>query len=154
MDYITGRIELFHSLYLICLICMLIFLIAAIFLFFRLDMLEVIGFFTGRQEKRGIQKIQQGVFEEKASKKSLAPDMKNRLGLYKTNDVKIRKVDDIPVITITRKLENGTEEVTDILANDSTLEEETEVLQYEKTPFYVEREILLIHTNEIIEWEE
>lgn len=151
MENIAERISVFHNLYLACLIGTLLFLAISVFLFIRLDISGVIGFFTGQQAKREIKKIQEKPFEGKAGKKMIKPETKSESGQHKTGDVWIRKVENLPQIMVTRKLENGFEESTDILKTCEATGKETEVLQQEESSFYIEREILLIHTDEIIE---
>lgn len=149
MENIAGRIDLFHNIYLVCLGAMALCLLIAIVLFFKLNIVGVIGFFTGKQAKKEISKIQDSGFDKKSGKVKVTPEIKKELGLHKTNEVTIRKVEDIPTITITKKLEDGSEELTSILRECE--EDATTVLSQEMTEFYVEREILFIHTNEIIE---
>ena len=149
MENIAGRIDLFQNIYLVCLGAMILCLLVAIILFFKLNIVGVIGFFTGKQAKKEISKIQDSGFEKKSGKVKVTPEIKKELGLHKTNEVSIRKVEDIPIITVTKKLEDGSEELTSILIECD--EDATTVLSQETAEFYVEREILLIHTNEIIE---
>lgn len=151
MEDIAGRIAVFHNLYLACLVGTILFLSISVFLFIKLDIRGVIGFFTGQQAKREIRKIQEKSFEGKPSKKMITPEIKNESGKQKREDIPIRKVEDLPGIMVTRKLDAGSEKPTDTLKDCETEEKETKLLQQEGISFYIEREILLIHTDEIIE---
>ena len=149
MENIAGRIDLFHNIYLACLGAMILCLLIAIILFFKLNIVGVIGFFTGKQAKKEISKIQDLGLEKKSGKVKVTPEIKKEMEVHKSNEVTIRKVEDLPSITITKKLEDGSEELTSILRECD--ENATTVLSQEMDDFYVEREILLVHTNEIIE---
>lgn len=149
MENIAGRIDLFHNIYLACLGAMILCLLIAIILFFKLNIVGVIGFFTGKQAKKEISKIQALGLEKKSGKVKVTPEIKKEMEVHKSNEVTIRKVEDLPSITITKKLEDGSEELTSILRECD--ENATTVLSQEMDDFYVEREILLVHTNEIIE---
>ena len=97
METIVSRIHLFHTLFLICLTGMFLSFSFSIFLFFYLDIREVVKLFIGKGYKKEI----------------LKTDAK---GIWK--DCK---------------------------------EEPTTVLRMAKKTFYVEKEIIFIHTDEIIE---
>ena len=145
MENIASRITLFHNLYFVCLVGAILCLLISIVLFMKLDIRNVIGFFTGNQAKREIQRIQQNTFEQKPNIRNADPISQ------KSRDVPIRKVEEIPTITVTEKLQNGAEEQTAILKVYEPVEEQTTVLQKENIDFFIEREIIFIHTNEIIE---
>lgn len=59
MDYVTYQIELYHRWFLVCLILAVIFLMVTLFLFIKMDIKEVVGYLTGRQEKREIARLKQ-----------------------------------------------------------------------------------------------
>lgn len=144
MDQIMSRISLYHNLYLICLGATLLFLIISIVLFFYLDVRGCIGFLTGRQARREIERLNlEGVTKKATSKNEVLGE--------KHHSVKFRKVEDIPKITITKKLEDGREEKTELLCEVEEKSYETTLLKAENQEFLMEREIIMIHTKETIE---
>jgi len=158
MEHITERIELYHLLFLICLIGMFLFLLVSVILFIRLDMKNVILYFTGTKAQKEIQELERNSAKSgkignraKESLQYLNPGIQEELGLYKVNGAEIRKVEGIAGITITKKLEDGSEESTELLVNQLDGVEKTTLLQQRDITFVVEREILLIHTDEMIE---
>lgn len=152
METITARIELFHNLYLICMGGSIICLIISAILFRRLRVIEIIEFFTGKQAKREITRLQDAEFEKKSEKPLVTPGIKKELGLKKTNDVQIRKVDALPELTVTKKLKDGSEELTSLLREEE--EQATTVLPQGQVAFHLEREILFVHADTIIQYEE
>ncbi len=97
MENLSGRLTLFHNLYLGCLACLAVCLAIAVLLFIRLDIRNVIAFLTGHEAKREIRHIRESSGEKRQKK-----------------------------------------------------EEKTTLLNQELPDFRVEREILMIHTDEII----
>ncbi len=145
MESLSGRLTLFHDLYLGCLACTAVCLAIAVLLFIRLDIRNVIAFLTGREAKREIRHIKESSREKSQRKEE--PDS----GEQKTpfGNLAFRKVEGIAGITITKRLEDGTEQTTEVLPAMSA-EEKTTLLNQELPDFRVEREILMIHTDEII----
>lgn len=144
MDQIMSRISLYHNLYFVCLGATILFLAISIFLFFYLDVKNCIGFLTGRQARKEIERLNvEGVIQKTSSKKEVSEEKKH--------SVKFRKIDDIPKITITKKLEDGREEKTELLCEMEEKSYETTLLKEESKDFIMEREILMIHTKETIE---
>lgn len=138
MANIETRLVLFHNLFLICLAGAIIMLIVAAIIFVRLHIVQVIGYITGTQAKREISRIRLGGTEERRK----AP-------VSEKKEVQIQKVasSEIPVITITQKLENGQEQVSVLnKTGDATV-----MLDQQPVSFYIEREIIFIHTDEIVE---
>lgn len=60
MEDVSGKITLYHNLFIIFLILFFVFLIIAITLFFVLRIPETLGFLTGRAAKKGIQQLEEG----------------------------------------------------------------------------------------------
>ena len=54
MNDVGGTISLYHNLFLICLISAIVCLIVAVALFFVLDIRAVIGYLTGRHNKKEV----------------------------------------------------------------------------------------------------
>lgn len=69
----------------------------------------------------------------------------------KNISVKFRKVNEIPKVTITKKLEETNQKKTELLHVSKEECFKTTLLQANPVEFYTEREIMLIHTNETIE---
>lgn len=137
MDNIIDRISLYHNLYLACVVATVLFLIISIVLFVRLNIKEAIGVLSGNQAKKEIQRLKTEGVTGKSKEKN--------------HSVKFRKVDELPKVTITKKLENGRQEKTELLYVSKEESFETTLLQCESVEFYTECEIMLVHTNEIIE---
>jgi hypothetical protein len=128
-------VDLFHNLYLGCLAGAGVYLFISIILFLRFDIRGAFGVLTGHRAKKEIRRL-----EKKDSNDHI---------LKHAEEPSIRKVKGITGITITRKLEDGSEEVTKLLPMEEG--EKTTLLNHEKSTFYIEREIMFIHTNEVIE---
>lgn len=57
MGDITGKIELFHNLFTVCLILAVLCLTVAVLLLFVLDIKNVIGYLTGYKAKKRIREL-------------------------------------------------------------------------------------------------
>lgn len=138
MDQIMSRIILYHNLYFVCLGATILFLAMSIFLFFYLDVKNCIGFLTGRQARKEIERLNvEGVTQKTSSKKKVSEEKKQ--------SIKFRK------IAITKKLEDEREEKTELLCEMEEKAYETTLLKEESKEFLMEREIIMIHTKETIE---
>lgn len=138
MDQIMSRISLYHNLYFVCLGATILFLAMSIFLFFYLDVKNCIGFLTGRQACKEIERLNvEGVTQKTSSKKKVSEEKKQ--------SIKFRK------IAITKKLEDEREEKTELLCEMEEKAYETTLLKEESKEFLMEREIIMIHTKETIE---
>ena len=137
MDNIISRITLYHNLYLACIGATVVFLCISIVLFIRLNIKEVIGFLTGSQAKREIQRLETEGVAKRIKEKNIS--------------VKFRKVNESPKVTITKKLEETNQKKTELLHVSKEECFKTTLLQANPVEFYTEREIMLIHTNETIE---
>lgn len=137
MDNVETRLVLFHNLFLICLIIALFMLLIAVILFIRLHIPQVLGYFTGTQAKREINKMKM---------EGMQVHLKASLADKDELEIKRVKSSEIPVITVTQRLENGQEQVSVLEARDATV-----MLGQQPVSFFIEREIILIHTDEIVE---
>lgn len=142
--------ELFHTLYIVCLAGMILCLLITIILYFKLNIQSTIGFLTGRSEKREIKAIKEAGVKDRNQHRHMTPEVQRELGIRRSGELKIRQVEGITGITVTRRLEDGSEEVTEVLAPLPLDEEKTTVLYVEKPDFYIEREIMFIHTEEVL----
>lgn len=59
MNDISGRIGLYHNLFLNCLVLALICLVLAVVLFFVLDIRSTLGYLTGRRAKKKIEELEE-----------------------------------------------------------------------------------------------
>ena len=147
MDSVVNRIALYHNLYIGFLVAAIVFLIISIILFVRLNVKGVIGFLTGSQAKKEIERLEkEGIKKNDKKAADKKQDEKE-----KPPSVKIRQIKDLPRITITKKLEDGTEEKTVLLREEDEMDNATMVLDQKPLDFYTEREIMLVHTSEFIE---
>lgn len=138
MDQIMSRISLYHNLYFVCLGATILFLAMSIFLFFYLDVKNCIGFLTGRQARKEIERLNvEGVTQKTSSKKKVSEEKKQSIKFCK--------------IAITKKLEDEREEKTELLCEMEEKAYETTLLKEESKEFLMEREIIMIHTKETIE---
>lgn len=59
MQELEQTINLYHTAYLVCLVLAVIFLAITVFLFFKLEILKIFDWKTGRDRKRSIQKMEE-----------------------------------------------------------------------------------------------
>lgn len=178
MNDITGKISLYHNLFIGCLIAALICLIIAVVLFFALDIRYAAGYLSGRLAKKRIRELEaetavsgrlmQG---QRGNMQYVAQKMKDDMGVRQRAKPGIRTVENA-VETATAVTEEqihdpstellmaGDDGATDIL-KENLLYTEDVVVQQDSTAylsegstavgkFLVIREIMLIHTEEVI----
>lgn len=154
MSDITSKISLFHNLYLICLVISMLCLVISIIFFIKSDIPGIISFFSGSREKKEIEKLQKEGFSSRQSWKaeSRTSDIEKKTENYKTADIGTGN-ETVPIALVTERLERETCEETEDLGMPWKEGEQTTLLQNDPSlsMFYIEREILLIHTDEIIE---
>lgn len=168
-----SKIDLYHNLFLGCLIVFFICAAIAAVLFFVLEIRKVIGYLTGRTAKRQIERLEtendlSGQMRKKnhSSMQKVDKKMQREMGVKGTALPGARKVEnavqaaqetELPVCgeKETSLLESGSTEKIEMYSNvpeKSTLEE-TILLQKSDArnrTFRIEREIMLIHTEEVI----
>jgi len=66
MNDISGKLSLYHNLFLICLVLTFICFALAIALFFILDIRSTLGYFTGRRAKKKIQELKAATAAQQA----------------------------------------------------------------------------------------
>lgn len=178
MNDISGRIGLYHNLFLSCLVLALICLVLAVVLFFVLDIRSTLGYLTGRRAKKKIKELEAATAasgrlmpRERTNMQYVAQEMKDDMGVRQRAKPGIRKVEHAveaaapetseapkamippspePVAQATELLrENAVEEAVNMMnTNDSTA-----VLEAGARPkgkFLIVRELMLIHTEEVI----
>lgn len=152
MSDITSKISLFHNLYLICLVISILCLVISIIFFIKSDIPGIVSFFSGSREKKGIEKLQKEGFSSRRLRQTeiRTSDIEKRTGIYKTADIGTEN-ETVPIALVTERIE--TFETTEALRMPREEGERTTLLQNNSSlsMFYIEREILLIHTDEIIE---
>lgn len=178
MNDISGRIGLYHNLFLSCLVLALICLVLAVVLFFVLDIRSTLGYLTGRRAKKKIKELEEATAasgrlmpRERTNMQYVAQEMKDDMGVRQRAKPGIRKVEHAveaaapevpeapnpvvpppsePAAQATELLrENAVEEAVNMMnINDSTA-----VLEAGARPrgkFLIVRELMLIHTEEVI----
>lgn len=120
---ITERIALYHNLFFACLLISLACLVLAVALFFMLDIADVISFLTGRKAKRQIEQL---------SKESAANGHFSAAGA--------------PRLQKAREARNMEAEK----GRRAAVTEELAIYAGSSDVFEIERELLLIHTDESI----
>lgn len=150
MENISEQISLFHNLHLACLAGMIFFLLISVILFIRLNIWNVIGFYTGWQARHEIRKLKDNSSKKAKGESGIRPELRKNLGLRKSGELEIRKVKDFAEVKITKRLSDGSGEVTELLRLEEDADEGTTLLSQKNFSFFIEREILLIHTDEII----
>lgn len=173
MEDIAGKITLYHNLFLVFFVLFLVFLALTIALFFLLHIPEVLGYLTGRRAKKQIQQLEEEnaasgrlIHGERANMQYVDQKMKDDMGVKINNSPApgVRKVDH--VITDPSEKVNYPEIVNE--SETTTLsgigESETTTLTVDQNKdstrsssshskvgtFKMEREIILIHAEEII----
>lgn len=178
MNDISGKISLYHNLFLVCLVLAMICLVLAIVMFFLLDIRSTLGYLTGRRAKKKIRELEAATAvsgrlmpKERTNMQYVAQEMKDDMGVRQKAKPGIRKVEHVveaavpsiseipqpmsvqsqlPVEQATEVLmENAVEEAVQVMnANGSTAV--LEAIQGQSGEFLVVREIMLIHTEEVI----
>lgn len=120
---LTANIALYHNLFFVCLILFFISLAVTIILFFVLDITDVIAYLTGRKAKKQIQQL------EKDSAKS--------------KPIQVGEYQNIQYME-----QSKPQEVTEQL--DGNQEDFLQRLHGVIGMFEIEKEIILIHTEEMI----
>lgn len=152
MDDIAGKIQLYHNLFLGCLCLAVLCLILAATLFFAMDIRSVLGYLTGRQAKKKIRELEAAnavsgrlTPRERSSMQYVAQDMKTDMGIRQQAVPGARKVEKVVEESPPKKMSG----------QDTGLSSDgpTEVLEgppVSRGRFFVERELILIHTEEVI----
>lgn len=178
MEDIAGKIQLYHNIFTVCLVLSLVCLVLAVALFFVLDIRSVLGYLTGRQRRRKVKEMEAAnavsgrLMREQSSMQHVAQEMKEEMGVRQIQTPGARKVEkvveELPVSEVPKeapvqekqqpspaapqemqRTEPVRETETTLLKEDGS----TEVLYESTAPqgtFTIEREIILIHTEEVI----
>lgn len=129
-----------------------LFLIAAVICFFLFDIRSVFGYLTGRSAKKEIKALEkESAVSGKLVRKSVVLKEYRKQGehtqkskeIRERDTLRVRKIDETTALNLNKQKQD----VTDSLEMDTTEKEETP-----ETPvtFVVEREVILIHTDEVI----
>lgn len=171
MENIAGKIELYHTLDSGCLGLSALCLILAVVLFFVLDIRSVLGYLTGRQAKKKIRELEASnaysgrlMAKDHSSMQYVAQDMKADMGIRQAASPGARKVENAVVespqpepvtetATLTSPMQENIQETSVLGENQLSGDDSTMVLEHTSTvrgQFAVERELMLIHTEEVI----
>lgn len=132
MNDISGKLGLYHNLFLDCLILALICLVLALIVFFVLDIRSTLGYLTGRRAKKKIKELEAAMPGDAKTTKSMIP----------LSSEPVRKASELLGKNAVEKAVN--------LKNTN---ESTAVLEAGARPrgkFLIVRELMLIHTEEVI----
>ncbi len=123
MNDLSEKISLYQNLFQICLILSMICLLIAVTVFFVLDIKSTIGYLTGRQTKKGIKELQEKIAGQKSR--------------YGIPQIKFLWTESENTKSI--HLQKNKDEVSTSLRTTAVLGK-----------FRIVREIMIIHTEEII----
>lgn len=176
MNDISAKITLYQNLFQICLMIALVCLLIAVTVFFVLDIKTTIGYLSGRQAKKKIKELEAETAvsgrlrnEKRKNMQYVAQEMKDDMGVAPKTNMGVRKVSHIvetaeqesvqtvqpiefqqvqqeseetsllPEVNVSEKIENS---------NVSTGMLENSNVNLGK--FLIIREIVMIHTEEVI----
>ena len=173
---LQSQINLFHTISLICLVIFIILLMISVFLFIKLDIRAVIGFLTGKTQRKTVEKMIAG-----EPSGSLDKSSKGKKKNKKHRNVSKKAVADTIMTPSGQLKKPGSDEVmlstgsdiTDVLGENAPTEErkvdgnvagvqvgsssesESDNLDSRKMTkpmgkFLVEKSIILVHTDEVI----
>lgn len=128
MNDISARISLYQNLFQICLILALICLLIAVTVFFVLDIKSTIGYLTGRQAKKKIKELE----AEAAVSGRLRSEKRKNMQYVAQETTLLPETD----VSVNMKESSST----------GILEESNTVMG----KFLIIREVLMIHTEEVI----
>lgn len=178
MNDISGKISLYHNLFLTCLVLAFICLALAIALFFILDIRSTLGYLTGRRAKKKIKELEAATAvsgrlmpKERTNMQYVAQEMKDDMGVRQRAKPGIRKVEhvveaatpvtaDLPETEATSFRQEPVMQETGIL-KENVVEENDMNNDHASTAvlgegagargkFLIVRELMLIHTEEVI----
>lgn len=102
MEDVTGKITLYHNLFLACLILGALCLVITIIVFFVLNIRDVLGYLTGRKAKKAIRELQESnaasgrlMPRERTNMQYVAQEMKEDMGVRGAATPGARKVDNL-----------------------------------------------------------
>ena len=177
---LRSQITIFHTVFLVCLALFILFLIIDIFLFIRLDIMGVIGFLTGKTEKKTVEQMMSGEYGNSAALTGKTKGKKKKKN-KKAKDTRPKPKSTIMTPSGQLKMPDSDDvmlptgsDITDVLAGaDQAKTAEQTPVSYTAPPqpptappvppepaqpagqgyghrFVVEKEIILIHTEERI----
>lgn len=172
MNDISARISLYQNLYQICLILVLICLLIAVTVFFVLDIKSTIGYLTGRQAKKKIKELEAEAAvsgrlrsEKRKNMQYVVQEMKDDMGVRQKTKMGVRKVSQAVEAGLQELVQNKTSMMSEQIPQETTLLPETDVsvnmkessstgiLEESNTvmgKFLIVREVVMIHTEEVI----
>lgn len=149
------QIEFYNNLYLICFVLGCVFLLLALISFFGFHICKVINDLSGRSERLAIMDIKTG---KNRGKRELGKKQKIASQSGQKREIKIKNTTilnegdsttlKLKVQATTDKLQQDGICLTTVL---NEVEDQTVVLSEKETVFEVIREIIIVHTDEVIE---
>ncbi|MBS6395729.1 MAG: hypothetical protein KH452_01075 [Clostridiales bacterium] len=159
MDVIAGKIELYHRLFLGCLTLSILCLILAAVLYFVLDMKTVLGYLTGRQKRKKVKEMEAAnalsgrLLSRRVSPiQHVAQEMKDDMGIRQAVKPGARKVEHL-IREPSSELGKTEEAVFFTAPEEGYSSAETAALDsrlVRRGRFQIERELILIHSEEVI----
>lgn len=162
MGDVTGKIGLYHVLFQVCLGLAILCLILALVLFFLLDIPDVIGYLTGRQKRKVVQAMEaqnakSGRLMQDRARQHSVQQMQEELGISQNANPGARKVEHV-VEQDTQpdgKQDDETPQETSLLKEEVPTDPDgaTDMLEeatVRQGRFFIEREVVFIHAEEII----
>lgn len=149
------QIEFYNNLYLICLVLGCVFLLLAIISFFGFHICKVINDLSGRSERVAVMNIKSGKNrgrKEGSRKQKIIPQPNQKQQLKIKNTTILNEGDSTTLKlkeqATTDKLQQEEICLTTVL---NEVADQTVVLSEKETVFDVIREIMIVHTDEVIE---
>lgn len=146
MNKIDMYTYLCYASIVLCLLCLVI----AVVLFFYYDMRSVIGYLTGHSAKKEIRMIEEKAADrKKPGKSNMYPGKleEKKVSVSLEKKVPVSSVKKVPVSPEKKTEPERTEELKGIVKSKDAYDETTTLSQI---AFVIERERLVIHTEEII----
>lgn len=176
MNDVSAKITLYQNMFQICLIMTLVCILIAVTVFFVLDIKTTIGYLSGRQAKKKIKELEAETAvsgrlrsEKRKNMEYVAQEMKDDMGVAQKTKMGVRKVAHVVEDTV-----QGSVQPTHPIESQQVHQESTETSllpkanDSEKTgnsnvstgilengnvnlgKFLIVREIVMIHTEEVI----
>jgi len=177
MNDISGKISLYHNLFLTCLVLAFVCFALAVVLFFVLDIRSTLGYLTGRRAKKKIKELEAATAvsgrlmpKERTNMQYVAQEMKDDMGVRQRAKPGIRKVEHVVEVAMPTTADLPVSE--GISPGQESVMQETGILKENavevnglndnastavlgegagaRGKFLIVRELMLIHTEEVI----
>lgn len=161
-EQLTQQISLYHTFFLICLILFILFLLVDIFLFIKLEILKVIGYLTGKTERKTVEKMISGEVSLKKGSSKKGEKIKNSIREEKKKKTIMTPSGQLKTPDGTGVMMPTGGDITDVLGSKMTTDDVASTAspgvemesknrkKYTTNRFIIEKEILFLHTDERI----